>query len=655
MSKYELVFRRTKGSPVTSDEIDNNFKKIQDGHTVNRLDIDKHEDRLNDIDGINFDHKNRILVLETSTSDQEERLVVVEASTSDQEERLVVVETSTVDQESRLIAVEDKILEDGFATQSYVDDAVANKDNTDEITEGTTNLYYTDDRVQTFLTDNSYAVETWVTEQISVLTGVSQETIDDLNNLQSLLSDTDGLSEGTTNLYYTNARVADYLTANSYAQEDWVTNQITTLTGTVTELTTTDGITEGTNNLYYTDDRVRAAISVDGNLSYDPESGVISYTDPTTIEWTAVENKPTTVSGYGITDAYTKSETDAAITARVTEIADGEINLTGYATETYADATIDSKTTDDLTEGSTNLYYTDARVISVLGANNIPNEDWVISTVTSSLSGDLFAPVALSGDYSDLLNVPVNLSDFNNDNNYISLVNLSVAGDMTYDNTTGVISFTQDKSYTSLTGAPTNVSHFNNDSNYLVDSDIRNEFTDITNRLDTLETPVYTVFDIFRNMYDNTPYTISDDMIEFRIRAIDNIRFIFLGSGQPDPTWDTMVTAIYDNNVVEFDNAYNSINPIDKTDIQLPYLMMINSDVLCINEAFNKNYDTMTREELLNPTLKANWQQRNQQMFVDAATFNNSLPTDDTIKNILLNNSYADFTRDTVVTGWNPS
>ena len=163
--------------------------------------------------------------------------------------------------------------------------------------------------------------------------------------------------------------------------------QLTALSGAVTELTTSDGITEGTENLYYTDARARSAISVDGNLTYDSATGVISYTAPT-IEWTVVENTPTTVSNYGITDVYTKSETDAAITNRVTEIASGDISLTGYATEAYADqAEVDAKAytdtretaitsaytsaistavagkdnTDEITEGSTNLYFTDAR------------------------------------------------------------------------------------------------------------------------------------------------------------------------------------------------------------------------------------------------------------------------------------------------------
>lgn len=39
MSKYELTFRRTKGSPVTSDEIDQNFRNIKWGH-------DDHDDTI---------------------------------------------------------------------------------------------------------------------------------------------------------------------------------------------------------------------------------------------------------------------------------------------------------------------------------------------------------------------------------------------------------------------------------------------------------------------------------------------------------------------------------------------------------------------------------------------------------------------------------
>ena len=52
---------------------------------------------------------------------------------------------------------------------------------------------------------------------------------------------------------------------------------------------TTDAITEGTTNLFYTDARARAAVSVtdsggDGSLEYDSNTGAITYTGPSAAE-----------------------------------------------------------------------------------------------------------------------------------------------------------------------------------------------------------------------------------------------------------------------------------------------------------------------------------------------------------------------------------
>ena len=101
---------------------------------------------------------------------------------------------------------------------------------------------------------------------------------------------------------------------------------------------TTD-VSEGSNK-YFTDARVRNAISVAGDLSYNASTGVISYTAPTmyadsnvdthlnrasattgqilswngadydwianagTPAWSSITSKPTTIAGFGITDAF---------------------------------------------------------------------------------------------------------------------------------------------------------------------------------------------------------------------------------------------------------------------------------------------------------------------------------------------------------------
>jgi len=93
--------------------------------------------------------------------------------------------------------------------KAYVDAQVATKDalselsgDTDDVSEGTTNLYFTnervDDRVNGLLTAGSNVTLTY-DDTANTLTIAATE--DDLSN-----NDTDDLSEGTTNLYYTNTR-----------------------------------------------------------------------------------------------------------------------------------------------------------------------------------------------------------------------------------------------------------------------------------------------------------------------------------------------------------------------------------------------------------------------------------------------------------------
>jgi len=98
--------------------------------------------------------------------------------------------------------------------------------------------------------------------------------------LQNLATQTtDNLSEGSTNLYYTQARFNSALSTKS----------------------TTD-LSEGTN-LYYTDARVDARITNAGLFDGDYNS----LTNLPTLfngQFGSLTGKPTTISGYGITDAF---------------------------------------------------------------------------------------------------------------------------------------------------------------------------------------------------------------------------------------------------------------------------------------------------------------------------------------------------------------
>jgi hypothetical protein len=121
----------------------------------------------------------------------------------------------------------------------YTDDEIAALD-TDDIEEGTNNLYFTNQRA------------------IDAVGGTIGDQID--------LLDTDDIEEGATNLYFTDSRAKD-------AAADLIVNATKTnitITGTGAGLTitaengvadsTTDDLEEGEDNLYFTDERVIDAV-----------------------------------------------------------------------------------------------------------------------------------------------------------------------------------------------------------------------------------------------------------------------------------------------------------------------------------------------------------------------------------------------------------
>jgi hypothetical protein len=122
---------------------------------------------------------------------------------------------------------------------------LTNADTTDSIGEGTTNLYYTDQRVKDLITDSQQTNISITENEFGVLVFAAESGIDDAT--------TDDLTEGTTNLYFTEGRVEDVVAG-----------------------LTTDYLSEGTTNLYFTEQRSKDVISGGDGISYSSESGSIS-------------------------------------------------------------------------------------------------------------------------------------------------------------------------------------------------------------------------------------------------------------------------------------------------------------------------------------------------------------------------------------------
>ena len=299
--------------------------------------------------------------------------------------------------------------------------SIANHD-TDALAEGSTNLYFTNERV-----------DDRVAALIDGGTGISA-TYNDSGNILSISADftefdTDNVVEGSNNKYHTQARVRNSFTYGTGIQHDGSGG----LQVTQSDINT-DNITEGSTNLFITAARTRGHLSATGDLSYNASTGVFSYTIPTTIA--SLSNHDTADLAEGTNLYFTNARADARADARIAaadtdDLSEGSSNL--YFTNARADARIAAATTSDLTEGS-NLYFTNARAdarIAAASTSDLSEGTNLYHTTARaraaiSAGGDLSynastgvmsvtLPTVFSGNYNDLSNKPTLFSGAYND------------------------------------------------------------------------------------------------------------------------------------------------------------------------------------------------------------------------------------------------
>ena len=373
--------------------------------------------------------------------------------------------------------------EEGYATVEYVDDEVANvlvgagfatfwnnqfiTRTTDDLVEGDTNLYFTESRVNSILTNelNPYATQSFVTNQISTLRGSAPS---DLNTLQELAAavgnnagfstyvdgqlalklnssnfasefdarfsskTTDNLSEGS-NLYYTDVRVGQYLTANNFIDQTGLDNAITALIGgapgtlnTLNEIAAaigddpafstsvnnqlalklnsadfnglfdtrfssknTSDISEGVNK-YFTDARARQALSVveaggDGSLTYNISTGAFTYTGPSADETRAHFSATGDISYDDQTGVFSFNNSSGYLT----EVAVSDVSADAIISESDSFENSDSKlmtaaAIDNRIDERVTLTSESDTLQSVINRGNSASGEIVIDTVTVS-------------------------------------------------------------------------------------------------------------------------------------------------------------------------------------------------------------------------------------------------------------------------------
>ena len=194
-------------------------------------------------------------------------------------------------------------------------------------------------------------------------------------------STTANLTENT-NLYYTDARADARITNALIDEDDFSSNSATKIPSQqstkayiATQIATKDNsdeITEGSSNLYHTTARARASISAGGDLAYNSTTGVMSFTND-------AGDISSVVAGNGLTGGATTGDATLTVGAG-TGIT---VNSTNVAVNMGA---FDS---DDLNEGSTNLYHTTERVQDIAGAMFSSNTETGIAVTYDDADGTI--------------------------------------------------------------------------------------------------------------------------------------------------------------------------------------------------------------------------------------------------------------------------
>jgi hypothetical protein len=195
---------------------------------------------------------------------------------------------------------------------------------------------------------------------------------------------TDSVAEGSTNLYFSNARARSAISAsgslayNSATGVISFTDAVTSVAGKTGAVALNTADVAESGNLYYSDARARAAVSVTGAGSYNSTTGVITV------------NAAPVSSVAGKTGAVTLAIAD---TSGLQAALDGKLGT--------------GTTTTSISEGS-NLYYSDGRArsaISVTGAGSYNSTTGVITVnaaPVTSVAGKTGAVTLATSDISGL-------------------------------------------------------------------------------------------------------------------------------------------------------------------------------------------------------------------------------------------------------------
>jgi hypothetical protein len=293
---------------------------------------------------------------------------------------------------------------------------------TDDIAEGGTNAYFTNARADARiaaatandLSDVSYTAGAGIDGYVMKYNNTSGNweaqaeaagAVTSVNTqVGAVVLDSDDITEGTSNLYFTSPRfTAELATKDTDDLSEGATNLYYTNARFDTQLATkdTDDLSEGTTNQYFTDARADARIAAAtandlSDVSYTAGAGIDGYVmtyNNTSGNWEAQ-----VAASAPVTSVNTQT---GAVVLDSDDITEGTSNL--YFTSPRFTAELATKDTDDLSEGATNLYYTNARFDTQLATKDTDDiSEGATNQYFTNARADARIAAATANDLSDV-------------------------------------------------------------------------------------------------------------------------------------------------------------------------------------------------------------------------------------------------------------
>jgi len=303
--------------------------------------------------------------------------------------------------------------------------------------------------------NNTFATESYVDTAISNLVDTAPTTLDTLNELAAALGDDPNFATTITNLIGTKLATADFNTT----ADSWLTTKSTT------------NLSEGTN-LYYTDARADARVAA-ANIGVLNDVNTTGIATGDFLLYDGSEFLPvdfaTEVTTYADSRINLASIQDLSDVDAVDTPANGDVLLydagnsnfgfinLGNEINSYFDIRFATKDTDNLTEGTTNLYYTDARVRAHVEGQDLDlGTNKVLFSNMYATTGDLPSATSYHGMFAHVHGT--GKAYYAHSGSWIELANDSQI-------------VAQDFSWSSITGTPTTLAGYGITDGF-VDADV---------------------------------------------------------------------------------------------------------------------------------------------------------------------------------------